>query len=70
MCSRKREGRKVCLGLYQECLRMSLNNSNILEKKATKMEMTKMNKNKKRKALWIHNQKKMMVTMVAMEVLV
>ena len=53
--------------LYQECLRMSLNdNSKILEKKTTKMEMMKTNKNKNRKALWTHDQKKMTVTMVAL----
>ena len=43
---------------------MSLNdNSKILEKKMMKTK-------KKRKALWIHDQKKTMVTMVVMEVLV
>ena len=47
---------------------MSLNNnSNILEKKTTKMEMMKTNKNKNRKALWTHDHRKMTV---AMEVLV
>ena len=46
---------------------MSLNdNSKILEKKTMKIEMMKMNKNKKRKALWTHDKKKMMVTMVAL----
>ena len=46
---------------------MSLNdNLKILEKKTTKMEMTKTNKNKNRKALWTHDQKKTMVTMVAL----
>ena len=50
---------------------MSLNdNSNILEKKTTKMQMMKTNKNKKRKALWTHDQKKTMVMTVVMEVLV
>ena len=51
---------------------MSLNdNSKILEKKTTKMKIMKTKK--KRKALRIHNQKKMTVTMVmtvVMEVLV
>ena len=46
---------------------MSLNdNSKILEKKTMKMEMTKTNKNKNRKVLWTHDQKKMTVMMVAL----
>ena len=45
---------------------MSFNdNLKILEKKMTKMEMMT-NKNKNRKALWTHDQKKTMVTIVAM----